>query len=188
MTAAAFLDASVLYPATLRSVLMYLAAADVFRALWSDAVSEEWMRALARDRPDLSPAAISRVRALMEAHVEHAVVSGYEDLVPTLNLPDPDDRHVLAAAIHGGADIIVTANVRHFPPEALVPYKITAQEPDGFIRSLIDADNESALAAFAADRARLHHPAMSPADYIASLERAGLTATAAALGSFTDAL
>ena len=93
MSIAAFLDASVLYPATLRSVLMYLAAADVFRALWSDAVSKEWMA------------------ALMEAHVEHAVVSGYEERMPTLTLPDPEDRHLLAAAIHGGADIIVTANL-----------------------------------------------------------------------------
>ena len=188
MSAAAFLDASVLYPATLRSVLMYLAAADVFRALWSDAVSKEWMAALARDRPDLSASAIARVRALMEAHVEHAVVSGYEELIPTLTLPDPEDRHVLAAAIHGGAEIIVTANLRHFPREALEPYKIVAQEPDAFVHSLLEADPESAVAAFAADRARLRHPAMDPDQYIASLERAGLTMTAAALRTFIETL
>ena len=188
MSVAAFLDASVLYPATLRSVLMYLAAADTFRALWSDAVSREWMTALARDRPDLSPSAITRVRALMQAHVEHAVVSGYEELIPTLTLPDPEDRHVLAAAIHGGAEIIVTANVRHFPAEALEPHRVAAQDPDTFIRGLLEADAESAVAALAADRARLRNPAMDPNQYIASLERAGLTATAAALRSFIDTL
>ena len=188
MSIAAFLDASVLYPATLRSVLMYLAAADVFRALWSEAVSKEWMAALARDRPDLSASATARVRALMEAHVEHAVVSGYEDLMPTLTLPDPEDRHVLAAAIHGGADIIVTLNLRHFPPEALEPYKIVAQPPDAFVCGLLEADAESAVAAFAADRARLRNPAMSPDAYMVSLERAGLKATGAALRTFIDAL
>jgi predicted nucleic acid-binding protein len=184
----AFLDANVLYPATLRSVFIYLAAADTFRALWSNAVSEEWMAALARDRPDLSSSAIARVRALMEAHVEHAVVSGYEALIPQLALPDPDDRHVLAAAIHGGAHIIVTANIKDFPPDALAPYKLTAQEPDDFIRALLEADPESAVAAFAADRARLRNPAMTPAEYITSLGRAGLTHTTAVLWAYVDAL
>jgi predicted nucleic acid-binding protein len=156
---AAFLDASVLYPATLRSVLMYLAAADAFRALWSDAVSEEWMAALARDRPDLSPAAISRVRALMEAHVEHTIVSGYQPLIPSLALPDPGDRHVLAAAIHGEARIILTLNIKDFPPAPLAPHNITARLPDTFIRGLLEADNETAVAAFAADRTRLRRGA-----------------------------
>lgn len=188
MSVAAFLDASVLYPATLRSVLMYIAAADAFRALWSDAVNHEWMVALARDRPDLSPSAIARVRALMEAHVAHAVVSGYEEIIPTLSLPDPDDRHVLAAAIHGGASVIVTANVKDFPAEALAPYKIVAQEPDAFVHGLLEAQPQSGVAAFAADRARLRNPAMSPTEYIASLERAGLTATAAALRVFAAEL
>jgi hypothetical protein len=188
VSVAAFLDASVLYPATLRSVLMYLAAGDVFRALWSDAVHREWMAALARDRTDLPPAAIARVRVLMEAHVEHAVVSGYEDLIPTLNLPDANDRHVLAAAIHGGASVIVTANIRHFPAAALAPYKIVAQEPDGFVLGLLEAATDAVVAALAADRARLLHPAMSAAEYIASLERAGLSATAAVLRAFADAL
>ena len=188
MSVTAFLDANVLYPATLRSVLIYLAAADTFRALWSNAVSEEWMAALARDRPDLSSSAIARVRTLMEAHVEHAVVSDYEGLIPQLTLPDPDDRHVLAAAIHGGANIIVTANIKDFPPDALAPYKLIAQEPDDFIRTLLEADPESAVGAFAADRARLRNPAMTPTEYIANLERAGLTQTATVLRSYLDAL
>jgi predicted nucleic acid-binding protein len=185
---AAFLDASVLYPATLRSVLMYLAAADAFRALWSDNVHREWMAALARDRPDIPTATIARIRSLMEAHAPDAVVSGYEELIPTLTMPDPDDRHVLAAAIHGGAEIIVTANIRDFPADVLAPYKIVAQEPDAFVLGLVEADPESALGAFAADRARLRNPAMSAREYIAAMEHAGLTATAGVLGAFEDRL
>ena len=108
--------------------------------------------------------------------------------MPTSTLPDPEDRHVLAAAIHGGADIIVTLNLRHFPPEALEPYKIVAQPPDAFVCGLLEADAEFAVAAFAADRARLRNPAMSPDAYMVSLERAGLKATGAALRTFIDAL
>jgi predicted nucleic acid-binding protein len=179
--AAAFLDANVLYPATLRSVLMYLANAELFRALWSDAVNREWMAALARARPDLSAEAIARVRDLMEAHVEHAVVRDYEHLIAAITLPDPDDCHVLAAAIHGGAGVIVTANLKDFPPEALAPYNIAVQEPDAFILDLLKASPDTAAAAFAADRARLCNPAMSQAEYLESLRRASLTETAATL-------
>ena len=188
MTPVAFLDASVLYPATMRSVLLYLATAGAFRARWSAAVQDEWVAALRRDRPDIDPDRLARTRLLMDTHIPDAVVSGYEPLISSITLPDENDRHVLAAAIHGGARVIVTANIKHFPAEALTPYNIAAQKPDAFIRSLIDTDVHSALAAFAVDRARLHNPAMSPDAYMMSLERAGLTETAAALRTFIDAL
>ena len=97
----AFYDASVLYPLELRSLLMHLALTGLFRARWSDAVHEEWICALLRNRPDLSRAKLERTRALMDAHTIDALVTGYEDLIEGLLLPDPDDRHVLAAAIRG---------------------------------------------------------------------------------------
>lgn len=87
-----------------------------------------------------------------------------------------------------GASIIVTANVRDFPPEALAPHKITAQKPDPFIRSVLEADPETAIAAFAADRARLLKPPMAQREYLISLERAGLAETVAALRAYEDAL
>jgi len=182
------LDASVLYSATMRSVLLYLAVGGCFRARWSAAIQDEWSRTLLRDRPDLDPERVARTRGLMDAHIPDAVISGYEHLIGTVALPDADDRHVLAAAIHGGASLIVTANVKDFPAEALAPYKIAAQEPDAFVRSLIETDAEQALAALAADRGRLRNPAMSREEYIASLERAGLMESAAALRLLPDAL
>jgi hypothetical protein len=188
VTTVAFLDASVLYPATIRSVLLYLAVSGVFRARWSTAVQDEWTAALLRDRPDIDPGRVARTRLLMDTHIPDALVSGHEGLIASLSLPDADDRHVLAAAIHGGAHIIVTANIRDFPPDALAPYKIAAQAPDDFIRGLLEADPQSAVAAFAADRVRLRNPAMSQLEYIASLERAGLAQTAAALRVYVDAL
>ena len=112
----AFLDASVLYPAPLRDLLLELAVSDLFRAKWSQAVHEEWIRALLRRRPDLSAERLERTRRLMDAHVRDALVAGYEDLVPTVALPDPDDRHVVAAAVRGEAHIVLTANLSGVRP------------------------------------------------------------------------
>src|SRR5438128_11085266 len=101
----ALLDACVLYPAPVRSLFMYLAMTDLFRAKWTDAIHEEWMRNVQKDYPDITRAKAERIRDLMNAHVLDCRVTGYEELIPTLTLPDPDDRHVLAAAIQAGADV-----------------------------------------------------------------------------------
>jgi predicted nucleic acid-binding protein len=134
----AFFDASVLYGSALRNLLMHLTLTGLFRARWSAGVHEEWMTALLRNRPDLSREKLERTRMLMDKHAEDALVTGYEDLIEGLHLPDPDDRHVLAAAIRGRADVIVTANVRDFPAVVLTPFEIEAQHPDEFIVHLFD--------------------------------------------------
>jgi hypothetical protein len=90
---------------------MYLALTDLYRAKWTDAIHEEWMRNVRKDYPDITQAQVERVRDLMNAHVRDCLVTGYEDLIGALTLPDPDDRHVLAAAIRAGADVIVTTNL-----------------------------------------------------------------------------
>lgn len=110
----ALYDACVLYPAPLRDLLMHLAVTDLFRARWTEAIHEEWIRNLLRDRPDLTRDKLERTRDLMNAHVRDCLVIGYESLIPALTLPDPEDRHVRAAAVRCGADVIVTFN-----PEAL---------------------------------------------------------------------
>jgi len=115
----AFLDASALYPSLLRNILMRLARRDAYRAFWSARVQEEWARAILRNRPQLTPEKISRTQRLMDAEIDDANVAGYEFLIESIRLPDADDRHVLAAAIHCGAKIIVTANLRDFPASAL---------------------------------------------------------------------
>lgn len=96
-------------------------AACFYAARWSDDVHREWMRALAESRPSLPQAAIQRMHALMEAHIGDASVRGYGPLIASLTLPDPDDRHVLAAAILGKANVIATSNLKDFPAEALAP-------------------------------------------------------------------
>jgi hypothetical protein len=96
-------DACVLYPAPLRDLLMHLALTDLFRAKWINSIHEEWIRNVLAKRPDLQSAQLYRTRDLMNAHVRDCLVSGYEDLIPALSLPDQNDRHVLAAAIASGA-------------------------------------------------------------------------------------
>lgn len=92
----AFLDASVLYPAPVRDLLLELAVSDLYRAKWSNAVHEEWIAALLRNRSDLTRERLQRTRDLMNAHVRDCIVEGFEVLIDSLELPDPDDRHVLA--------------------------------------------------------------------------------------------
>ena len=188
MTPVAFLDASVLYPSTIRSVLMFLAAFDAFRAQWSEDIHREWTAALARDRPDLDAKQIARTRALMEAHLPNAMVTGYRRRIASLVRPDPNDRHVLAAALHCKADVIVTTNLKHFPKAVLSSHVISAQHPDDFVCDLIVADRDRAVLAFAADRARMANPRYSVAEYIAGVEAGGLKKSAALLLPVVDRL
>jgi hypothetical protein len=177
----AFLDSSVIYPASLRDLLMRLTMARLFQARWSSHVHEEWIRAVLRDRSDLSFVQLDSVRAAMDAHAEDCLVTGYESLIGSLTLPDSDDRHVLAAAIVAGADVIVTHNLRDFPDEALDRYEIEAQHPDEFIRHLIDLTPTLVVDAVRAQQASLKNPPLGMDRLLALFERVGLVETAAEL-------
>ena len=120
-------DACVLYPAPLRDFLMRLALTDLYRARWTDMIHDEWTRNVLKQRPDLKAEDLERTRSLMNAHVRDSLVTGFEHLIPAVELPDADDRHVVAAAIHGGASLIVTFNLKDFPSERLKPYNLAAQ-------------------------------------------------------------
>ena len=143
----ALYDACVLYPAPLRDLLMHLALTDLFRAKWTEAIHDEWIRNVLHDRPDVTAEQLARTRRLMNAHVRDCLVSDYEGLIPSLDLPDPDDRHVLAAAIRGRADVIVTMNLKDFPTSALAPYGIKAQHPDEFVLHLLGTSEAKVIGA-----------------------------------------
>ena len=133
MSRAALLDANVLYPAPLRDLLLQLAVMDLFRAKWTADIHREWIEALLRNEPHRDRAALERTRDLMDAATRDCLVAGYEPLIAALTLPDPNDRHVLAAAIVGRCDVIVTRNLKHFPAGALAPFGIETQHPDEFL-------------------------------------------------------
>ena len=177
----ALLDANVLYPAGLRDLLLRLADRYLYAPLWTADIHAEWMRSLLADRPDIDASVLERTRAVMDGHFPDAVVTGYETLAAALDLPDPGDRHVLAAAIHGGADVLVTGNLRDFPAGRLAPHKIAAHHPDAFIAGLFEADPEAVLEAVRGHRAALRNPPRSAGDYLAALERLELTRTVSLL-------
>jgi hypothetical protein len=187
-TFAAFYDANVLYPVELRNFLMHLAMTGLFRAKWSAEVHEEWIRNLLSNRPDLTRAQLERTRDLMDKHAIDALVTGYEDLIPGLQLPDPDDRHVLAAAIRGRADVIVTMNLKDFPEAVLDSFGIEAQHPDEFILHLLGLSPDAVLSAARAHRESLRNPPKIESEYLDTLERQGLTQTVSVLREFIGAI
>ncbi|RZI85319.1 MAG: PIN domain-containing protein [Rubrivivax sp.] len=177
-------DACVLYPAPLRDFLMWLGLSGRFRARWSMQIHAEWKRNLLINRPDLQPDQIERTSALMDQAIPDGLVSGHEALIVGLSLPDPDDRHVLAAAIRCGASVIVTFNEKDFPEVALAPYGIEAQHPDVFIDNLFDLDAGAVVAAAQKQRAQLKSPPLDVDRYLDVLLRQGLVQTVKALSTY----
>jgi hypothetical protein len=180
-TFCAFLDASVLYPASLRNLLMRLTLNGLFQARWSADVHEEWIRAVLRDRPDIPRERLHQIRDAMNERAEDALVTGYQALIDGLHLPDLNDRHVLAAAIVGHADVIVTRNLRDFPPEVLDRYDIEAQHPDEFIRHLLDLSPVLVVDAIRDQQASLTKPPIPMPELLDIFESIGLAETVAEL-------
>jgi len=181
-----FLDANVLYPAALRDLLMRLALQGLFRAKWSDMVHEEWMEAVQRDFSNITRPQLERTRDLMNRNAIDSLVTGFEHLIESIKLPDPDDRHVLAAAIASAATRIVTFNLKDFPTTSLQPYGIKAQHPDEFITQLMEIDMESVCTAARQHRINLRNPPKTALEYLGTLERQGLPKTVARLREFAS--
>ena len=176
----ALLDANTLYPAPLRDLLLSLAVDGLYHARGTVRIHDEWTRNLAMNRPELAER-LPQVVALMNRIVPDCLIENYEALIDGLELPDVEDRHVLAAAITGHVDAIVTFNLKDFPGDVLGRYNIEAQHPDEFVLNQLELRQIDALAAIKAMRARLRRPSQSAVDLIATLERAGLPASAAHL-------
>lgn len=129
----ASLDANVLYPAPVRDLFLQIAVTDLYKAKWTAGIHREWIESLLMNEPHRDRNALERTREMMDDNTRDCQVTGYESLIPSLHLPDPNDRHVLAAAIVGRCDAIVTANLKHFPEAALAPFGIDLQHPDEFL-------------------------------------------------------
>ncbi|GMQ98350.1 MAG: PIN domain-containing protein [Acidimicrobiia bacterium] len=168
-------DASVLFPQSVRDLLIRLATTDLFQARWTEQILDEMVAAVVERYPDITLARMGRTRALMCEAVRDCLVTGYEPLIETVDLPDRDDRHVVAAALRCRAKVIVTQNIRDFPAETLEPLGIEAQTVDTFVSHLIDRAPNDILETVRRQAAALANPPMSTTDVIERLEIAGLS-------------
>jgi hypothetical protein len=175
------LDANVLYPAPMRDLLLQLAITDIFRARWTVDIHREWIDALLLNQPHRDRAALERTRDQMDSATRDCLVTGYHSLIPSLELPDPDDRHVLAAAIVGRCDAIVTRNLRDFTDDALALHGIEALHSDAFLHAQLGLEPVIFRTAVRKVRARLKKPPYSVDDYLDMLTRQGLVTTVSEL-------
>jgi predicted nucleic acid-binding protein len=179
-------DASSLVGVLRRNLLLSLAAADFFRLRWSERILDETERAIVdilTARGVANPAEqAARSRAQMEVAFEDAVVGGYDALMSGLTtIPDPDDAHVIAAAVKTRASVIVTENIKHFPSSILAPLDLEAKTADEFIADTISLDPGRSVAALRVMRERFARPELSPQALLLKVEGQGLTQTADAL-------
>lgn len=171
----AVFDACILYPFHLRNIIVQAAVDRLVEARWTNEIHNEWIRNLTADTPTIPIDRLQTTRRLMNDALPGATISGYEDLVPTVNLPDPDDRHVVAAAIAAGASIILTWNLRDFPATALKKYGLRRQTPDAFLAGLYDEVPDLIVGSLANARRNLHKSRVSASDFIEILQHQGLT-------------
>jgi predicted nucleic acid-binding protein len=181
----AVLDACVLHPAPLRDLLLRLAMTEIYRARWSEAIHDEWMRSILQRRPDLTLGRLERTRRLMDASVPDSLVTLADRHQPqrsmSRGLPDPDDEHVLAAAVHGGAEVIVTYNLDDFPAAVLQPHGVTAEHPDTFLCGLLQLSPLAFIDTVRKQQGALRNPLRTMDELLVTLDDLGLAQTVAEL-------
>lgn len=174
-------DANVLYPSTLRDLLIRIAAAGLVQARWTEQILDEVFLNLRENRPDLSEQQLTRTRSLMLTSVRDCLITGYEPLIPALELPDPGDRHVLAAAIRARAQVIVTDNLKDFPGQTLRQWDIDPKSADDFVCDQIGLDAKVVWSCVQQIANSWRNPPGTIGDVLTSLERCGLVQSVAEL-------
>lgn len=187
-TATVVYDACVLFPPSLRDLFVWLGITGACRPRWTAAIHGEWTRAVVEARTGVTAANLERCCRLMDAAVPECLVTGYEILIDNLSLPDAEDRHVLAAAIHTGAEGIITFNLKDFPEDQTSPYGVTAIHPDTFLARLLDGFEHEVCLALRNQRGLLKNPPKSVDEHLATLEKAGLVQSVAILRNLKDRL
>lgn len=167
----AFFDTNVLYGALLNDLILELADRGLFRPLWSQDVLFELGKNLVKHGED--SALVQKRIGTMEHYFADAMVRGYEDLIPTMT-NDEKDRHVLAAAIRGGAEVLVTFNLRDFPEPSVERFDLEIVHPDDFLLDQLDLYHSVTLRALVEVVESYNSPAMTMDDYLIALIRAGV--------------
>ncbi len=173
-------DSCVLYPNYLRDLLIRLARTGTVRACWTERILSEVRDNLNENR-GIDSRKLLRLTDLMTAAVPDCIVTEYEDLGPSVTLPDPDDLHVLAAAVQAGAQQIVTANLRDFPKAVLAPFEVEAISPDQFVLNQVESRAGAVAQVVTEAAGDCHAPPLAVADLLSIYSKSGLVRSAAAL-------
>jgi len=181
------LDANVLFPFRVRDALLRFAEAGLYRARWSAQILEEWESNLIKKKPHLAESIKSQLKAMKRTFPESLVV-GFEPLMEGLDLPDENDRHVLAAAIQCGAQHIITENLKDFPLEVLEPLDLEAVSADTFLASTFELYPSEAIAALRKMREAYKNPGMSKSEFLLDLTGYGMVKTASLAKSEIECL
>lgn len=172
----AVLDTNVIYPVIIRDILFWFAYYDLYTPKWSEHIFDEWKRVITEKGVSEEEAA-NRLSKANSAFPD-AFVKNYKGLIEHLELPDINDRHVLAAAIKTNANLIVTNNIKDFPEEYLLSFSINAKTADDFLTDIIDLNQEQALAAFKEMVSNKKNPTQDEFEVLNLLRNAGLKDTA----------
>ncbi len=172
-------DACIIYPFHLRNIVVQAAVDGLVDARWTDAIHDEWMRNLLANTPGLPAERLEVTKQLMDIALPEATIHGYEKHIETVDLPDPDDRHVAAAAIEAGASMIVTWNLRDFPVGELRKHGLVRQSPDAFLAGLYEQASDMLVGSLANARRNLSRSRVSTSDFIAILRDQRLAKLAA---------
>jgi predicted nucleic acid-binding protein len=172
----AVLDTNVIYPVIIRDLLFWFAHYDLFTPKWSRHIFAEWKSVMVR-KGVLADVADKRVQIANIAFPD-ALVLDYERLLSNLKLPDPDDCHVLAAAIKSNADVIVTNNLKDFPEDYLSTFGLKVKSADHFLVDLIDLNHEEAIKAFKEMVLNKKKPELNEYEVLDLLRNSGLNETA----------
>lgn len=164
------LDANVLVNAQVRNLFLTAAEFELIQVYWSDEILTETRRVLL-DRLDRTRQEADRFLDAIRTFFPTASIDGYSNRIDAYELPDIDDRHVLAAAVQGRCDIIATFNTQDFPDQACEPLGVTALAPDGVVTLLDESHGVRLASVIEAMSRRLTRPHHTPAELVHSLER-----------------
>lgn len=176
------LDTCVIFPVEVRDVLLWFAHHQLYVPKWTSDIHREWMNVM--ERKGINKAEAQKRCMRMNEAFPFALVSNYESLIEKLDLPDKDDRHVLAAAIKVNASQIVTNNLKDFPKEYLASFGLVAKSADDFLADIIDLDHETSVKAFHELVMHRRNPEMDEFQVLDAMRKNGLTDTANYLHSF----
>ena len=167
---------------------MRLTLTQAIDARWTHLIHDEWTRNAARNHPKSQPAQWQAITALMNLHANRSLVTGFEHSIDDLDLPDANDRHVLAAAIRSRATAIITFNLKDFPEASLQAHGIKAIHPDDFLLELIASDLKLVLRTLKKQRGQLSRPAMTALEFIGQFSKHQLPRSAEVLLNHVDSI